>query len=51
VSIIRLHESFIERGVLHLVMDLAEGGDLGSRIRKMRDGQYVSRIGNLFETL
>ena len=34
VNIIKLHESFISDSTLYIITDLAEGGDLASRIKR-----------------
>ena len=38
-TIIKFHESFIEKKNIHIVMDFAEGGSLSQMIEKLRISQ------------
>ena len=39
-NIIHYHESFVQEGYLHIIIDYAEGGDLASRIRAAKSKPY-----------
>ena len=39
-NIIQYHESFVQEGYLHIIIDYAEGGDLATRIRAAKSKPY-----------
>ena len=42
-NIIGYHEAFISKGILHIVLDYADGGDLGQKIKALKRSRAGSR--------